>query len=117
MSCQQLLERVDTCTHVREWRGLPADGAGRGIASAEDALDTAGGQLFDTLHGTREHRHVSRERIGHRREDGESRGLHGGSSHGHEDVTAEELTVEEPCTCKAGRFHLLHEVGNVLYRS
>jgi hypothetical protein len=58
---------------------------------------------------------MPRERVGHGRKDRQVRGLHGGSGHGDEDVAAQELTVEDPCTCKAGRFHVLHEMGDLSY--
>jgi len=60
---------------------------------------------------------MSCERVGHGRKNRYVFGLHGGSGHGHEDVTAQELTVEDPCACKTGRLYFLYEVGDVSYWS
>src|SRR5262249_55986503 len=113
---QQPFEGYDASAHLRQGCGLPPDGAGGGVAGADDAFDAAGGELFDGLHRTGKHRRMPGEWVGHGGKDCDMRGLHGCCGHGHEDIAAQELAVEDPCPSKASRFYLSHEASDLLYR-
>ena len=68
---EQLAQILDTGAHLGERGRLATDRARRRVARADHDLGATGRELGDGLDRAGQHRDVARERIGHRREQGQ----------------------------------------------
>ena len=106
---QQRPDFGDAAAHLAQSGGPAADGAGGGVAGADDEFGPARRDFGYRLGGAGQHRRDASEGVGYGGEQPQPAGGGGGQAHGYEGIPADHLAVQDAGAVKAGVLDLPDE--------